>query len=169
MYYLPSPPLSEFVAVFWYFRGHEVSNAKELVLPTGTVDLVIQLDSTRSSNSRIFGPRTNSVVVKTASEYELIGVHFKPGGAFPFLRFPVSDLQNVGISLGDLWGEEDAQRLLWMLHEAPTAERKFRILERWLLGLAGECLQNHAAVTFAMHVFSSSPYGSASEVADKTG
>jgi len=169
MYYVPGPPLSEFVALLWYFRGDEVPNAKERVLPTGAVDLIIRLDSARTSDSGMHGPRTRSVVITTTSRHELIGVHFKLGGAFPFLQFPVGDLQNAGISLSDLCGERNAQQLLSMLYEAPTGERKFRVLEQWLLQLAGDRLQKHPAVTFAMRAFCSGPYGSAAEIADKTG
>lgn len=169
MHYVPGPPLSEFVVLFWYFLGHEVPNVKERVLPTGTVDLIIRLDSTRTSDSGMFGPRTRFVVIKTAVEHELIGVHFRPGGAFPFLRSPVGDLQDAVISISDLWGEEDAQRLLCMLHETPTGESKFRILEQWLLRIADGRLRNHPAVTSGMRAFCSDAYRSASEVADKTG
>jgi len=175
MYYVPGPPLSEFVALFWYFRGDEVANAKERVLPTGAVDLIIRLDSGRTSDSGMHGPRTRSVVITTTSRHELIGVHFKLGGAFPFLQFPVGELQNAGISLSDLWGERDAQRLLSMLHEVPTGKGKFQVLEQWLLQLAGDRLQKHPAVTFAMRAFCSGPagpagpYGSAGEIAHKTG
>jgi AraC-like DNA-binding protein len=169
MYHVPGRPLSEFVAVFWYYQGHEVPNAKERVLPTGVVDLIIRLDSARTCDSGMFGPRTRSVVIKTTSRHELIGVHFRVGGAFPFLQFPVGDLQNAGLSINDLWGEGDAQRLLCMLHEAPTGERKFQILEQWLLHLAGDRLQKHPAVVFAMRAFWSGPFGSAAELADKTG
>ena len=190
MYYVPGPPLSEFVALFWYFRGDEVPNAderseckpdraqpsiKESVLPTGAVDLIIRLDSGRTSDSGMQGPRTRSVIITTTSRHELIGVHFKLGGAFPFLQFPVGELQNAGISLSDLWGERDAQRLLSMLHEVPTGKGKFQVLEQWLLQLAGDRLQKHPAVTFAMRAFCSGPagpagpYGSAGEIAHKTG
>jgi AraC-like DNA-binding protein len=169
MYHIPGRPLSEFVVVFWYYQGHEAPSAKEGVLPTGAVDLIIRLDSARTCDSAMFGPRTRSVVIKTTSRHELIGVHFRVGGGFPFLQFPVGDLQNAGLSINDLWGEGDAQRLLCMLHEAPTGERKFQILEQWLLHLAGDRLQKHAAVVFAMRAFWSGPFGSAAELADKTG
>jgi AraC-like DNA-binding protein len=172
MYYVPGSPLSEFVELFWYFRGDEVPNAKERVLPTGAVDLIIRLDSARTSDSGMQGPRTRPVVITTTSRHELIGVHFRLGGAFPFLQFPVGELQNAGISLSDLWGERDAQRLLSMLDEAPTGKGKFRILERWLLQLAADRWQKHPAVTFAMRAFCSGPsgsFGSAAEVAHKTG
>jgi AraC-like DNA-binding protein len=169
MHYVPAPPLSEFVALFWYFRGDEVSNAKELVLPTATVDLIIRLDSARTSDSRIFGPRTRSVVIQTPSERELIGVHFKPGGAIPFLRFPVTDLQNLDIDVSDVWGKENAERLLCMLHETSGPRSKFKILEQWLLQLAGDRRQSHPVVTFAMRAFCSGPYGSTAEIAERTG
>jgi AraC-like DNA-binding protein len=78
-------------------------------------------------------------------------------------------LENTGVSINDLWGEQDAQRLLGLLHEAPTGEKKFQILERWLLHLAGDRLQKHPAVVFAMRAFLSGPFGSAAELADKTG
>jgi AraC-like DNA-binding protein len=169
MYRVPGRPLSDFVTVLWYYQGDEVPNATERVLPTGAVDLIIRLDSERTRDSGLFGPRTRSVVIKTTSRFELIGVHFKVGGAFPFLRFPVDELQNAGITIHDLWGEQDAQRLLCMLHEAPTGEAKFLILERWLMRLGNDRLEKHPAVVFAMREFLSGPFGSAAELADRTG
>jgi transcriptional regulator GlxA family with amidase domain len=79
------------------------------------------------------------------------------------------DLQNRGISVSDLWGKENAERLLCMLHQTPSAGRKFRILEQWLVRLAGDRLQTHPAVTFAMRAFCSGPSGSATEIAQRTG
>src|SRR5215471_5985789 len=141
MYHVPGRPLSDFVALFWYYRGNEVPNATERVLPTGAVNLIIRLDSGRPCDSGMFGPHTRSVVIKTTSRYEMIGVHFRVGGAFPFLRFPVDELQNAGIAINDLWGERDAQRLLWMLREASTREAKFLILEQWLMRSGSDRLQ----------------------------
>ena len=42
-YYIPEKPLSEFVGLFWYWRGHYVPYSKERVLPMGTAELVISL------------------------------------------------------------------------------------------------------------------------------
>jgi AraC-like DNA-binding protein len=169
MYYVPGPPLADFVELFWYFQGAEVSNAKERVLPTGAVDLIIRLDSPRASESGLQGPRTRSAVIRTSSRFELLGVHFKHGGAFPFIPLPLAELQNIGASLTDVWGRGSAERLLSELHDAPAAERKFRVVERWLIELADNRLQNHPAVRFAMREFCSGPFGSTAEVADKTG
>jgi len=169
MQYAPGPPLSEFVDFLWYFRGTEVSNAKERVLPTGALDLIIRLDSARTSDSGMHGPRTRSVVIRVGSLSELLGVHFKHGGAFPFVHLPVGELHNIGVSITDLWGERNAQRLLSELHEAPAPDNKFRVLELWLTQLASNRLKKHPAVTFAMRAFCSGPFGSTAKVVDKTG
>lgn len=169
MYYVPPPPLSEFVELLWYFQGDEISNAKERVLPTGAADLIIRLDSARASDSAMFGPRTRPAVIRTSSRFEMLGVHFKLGGAFPFLQCPVGELHNAGVTVGDLWGERQAERLLSELHEARGAERKCRLLGQWLMRLAADRLDRHPAVTFAMRAFCSGPFGSAAEIADKTG
>ena len=115
------------------------------------------------------GPRTQSVVIRTSSRFELLGVHFKLGGAFPFVQLPVGELHNIGVTLSDLWGERNAQRLLSELHEAPGAQRKFRLLEQWLIERATDRLRKHPAVTFAMRAFCSGPFGSTAQIADKTG
>ena len=106
-HYVPKQPLSEFVGLFWYWRGHDVPCSKERILPMGTVELVINLGSGRSSESGISGPHSRSFIIERTFR-DLLGVHFKLGGAFPFLGFPFGDLHNLGITLDDLWGERRA-------------------------------------------------------------
>src|SRR5262245_12099648 len=51
--HLPGPPLSEFIEVLWLYENPQPSHASERVLPTGTVELVINLheDAGRSFDS----------------------------------------------------------------------------------------------------------------------
>jgi len=63
----------------------------------GTVELVINLGSGRSSESGISGPHSRSFIIERTFRDQLLGVHFKLGGAFPFLGFPFGDLHNLGI------------------------------------------------------------------------
>lgn len=44
--YIPRPPLSDFVEVFWLYEGF-TQPAKERALPTGTVELVLSLRDDR--------------------------------------------------------------------------------------------------------------------------
>jgi AraC-like DNA-binding protein len=134
----------------------------------GTVELVIRLESGRTSHSGIAGPRSSSLIIQRRASDQLLGIHFKPGGAFPFLGFPFAELHNRWITLGDLWGEQKAARLLSLLSEARTIELKFRLLERWLTWIAGPRLRHHAAVSFALAEFDNDPgLRSSAAVAEK--
>jgi len=164
----PTGVLSKFVELFWYWSDHPRPFTQERILPFGTVELVIRLESSRTSASGIAGPRSRPTIIERRQSNQLLGVHFKPGGAFPFLGFPFGELHNTWVTLADLWGEKRAGRLLCLLHEAPTIERKFEVLERWLTWIASEPLQHHAAVAFALGQFDSDPGLQSSAVVAET-
>lgn len=169
-HYIPRKPLSDFVATFWYWQGHEASSSRERVLPTGAADLVIRVGNPRPPDSGISGARSQSIIIERRTEDRLLGIHFKAGGAFPFLGFPPEELHNRGITLADLWGQGRASQLLGLLHDAQTVEGKFQVLERWLLQTADRPLEHHRAVAFAIKEFSSDPgLRSSAEVAGKVG
>src|SRR2546425_7733202 len=42
-FYKPKPPLSKFVDSFWLYEGNEAEHKTERILPTGTLELVINL------------------------------------------------------------------------------------------------------------------------------
>jgi len=169
-YYVPKIPLSEFVRLFWYWRGHSVDFSKERVLPMGTVELVINLGSGRAADAVICGPQSRSFIIERTSQDELLGIHFNIGGAFPFLVFPCGELHNLNISLADLWGERRAGELLSLLSDAPTAKLKFRVLEKWLIMVATRPLKHRPAVSFAVREFQRDPaLLKCGEMADRVG
>jgi AraC-like DNA-binding protein len=98
------------------------------------------------------GPHSSFFVIDTAQQDSVIGVHFKPGGAFPFFKMPASELHNLHVSLEDLWGHE-AGLLRQRLLESPTPERKFQVLEECLLARAFRPLQRHRTVDCALRLF----------------
>jgi AraC-like DNA-binding protein len=169
-FHIPSPPLSEFVALFWYYEGYALPHAKERLLPTGTTELVINLledrietfsgeDSTPQTfrGGVVCGPHSEYFVIDTSQEETIIGVHFKPGGAFPFFKLPAGELHNLHVSLGDLWGSaafELRERLLAVA--APQA--RLRLLEQFLLTRLAKPLARHPAVSFALKEFQSVPH-----------
>ncbi len=149
-FYFPQSQLADFIERFWYWKGHTVSHSLERILPTGTVELVIVLGSARTSKSVLSGPKSKSSIIQRTAQDELLGIHFKPGGAFPFLKFPFTDLHNIDIGIDDLWGEERANQLLHLLNEADRPERRFRILEMWMTKAMTRSLKHHPAVNFAI-------------------
>lgn len=152
----PSASLSDFVELFWYWSGHPRMDERERIMPMPSLEFVIQLRDSRPY-AGVAGPRSESFILDRRETNAIIGIHFKPGGAFPFLGCAFGDLHNNHASLVELWGEKRARRLLELLYEAPTVDMKFSILERWLLWIADRPVKHHAAVAFALKAFQADP------------
>ena len=136
-FYKPKPPLSKFVDSFWLYEGRGAETETERILPTGTLELAINLrqnelrfydperpaNRSRLSGAVVSGAHGSGFAPESAEEVIIIGVHFKPGGAFPFLGLPAGDLNDTHVDLETLWGRS-AGRLRNRLCEAkPSAER----------------------------------------------
>jgi len=145
--YAPPPPLGSFVELIWYWRGYPTPGARERLLPSSSIELVVDLSS---SNAAVAGPSSECFFIERTAQDELVGVHFSPGGAFPFVAFPLGDLHNRSISLADLCGEPDAAQLVESLHRTRTIDGKLRLVERWLRRIQRRALGHHPAVEFAM-------------------
>ena len=116
-HHIPRPPLSNFIEMLWYYDGYAQPHAKERLMPTGTTELVINL---REDQIRVYdrndtkigqtfpgaivcGPHSEFFVIDTDEQTTVIGVHFKPGGIFPFVELPADELRNQHVGLADLW------------------------------------------------------------------
>lgn len=180
---IPRPPLSNFVELLWLYEGYSQPHDKERLLPNGSMELVINLredlarvydrrDAGQFQTTRgaiLVGVQSEFFVLDTAQQSSVIGVHFKPGGAFPFFNLGAGEFHNQHLSLDLLWGT-GAVELRDRLLEAPTPETKFQILEESLLSHARKPLSRHPSVNFALHEFGnflSSP--SIAQVTDQIG
>jgi AraC-like DNA-binding protein len=167
---IPGPPLSAFVDMFWLYEGYQQPHKLERLLPDGSIELVVNLkeDVTRVydprdtakvttlTGSSIAGPHSEFFVIDTAEQHTVAGIHFKPGGAFPFLCLPSTELHNRLVSLDDLWGPL-ARQFRERLLEAPTAEAKFDVMGRVLIARAAGRFARHPAVAFALREFRAAP------------
>jgi len=167
--YIPRPPLSDFVEMFWFHQGQSAPHAKERVLPNGSMALIVNLqddkfriyDSASDESARtipgslVAGARSEYAVIDAPNQTSLIGVHFKPGGGFPFFRLPAGELHNTTVSLDLLWGTW-ARELRERLLEEPSIDARFQILEHMLMGQATRTARprwRHPAVAFALERF----------------
>ncbi len=169
--YVPRPPLSQFVHLLWLYEGYTQPHAKERVLPTGQMQIVINLLQDKScvydrddtercqtfSGSLLAGAHSEYLVISTAMQASVVGVSFKPGGAFPFLRMPAGELRNATVSLDTLWGAA-AVDLRDRLLEALTREARIAVLEQVLLAELARGFDQHAAVGFALRQFMAEPH-----------
>jgi AraC-like DNA-binding protein len=163
----PLPPLSNFVELFWFYDGYPPGpHKKERLMPDGSIELVINL---KQDEARIYdrenldkyarlpgavlcGPHSSFFVIDTAQQDSVIGVHFKPGGAFSFFKMPAGELHNLHVSLEDLWGHQ-AGLLRERLLEAQTPRKKLQLFEECLLKQAFRPLERHPAVDCALGLF----------------
>src|SRR5262249_42525923 len=136
--YAPAPPLGEFVDSLWLFADSP-PHARERIVPSGTLELVINLcedeiriyDSATADRYRRFpgpvvsGAYRHSFVIDTREHASIIGVHFKPGGASPFLGIPAEELTDAHVDLEALWGP-CAKELHERLCDAGSPARRFR-------------------------------------------
>lgn len=169
--HVPRPPLSQFVHLLWLYGGYTQPHLKERVLPTGQMQIVINLLEDRSaiydrdntercqtfSGSLLSGAHAEYQVISTAMQASVVGVSFKPGGAFPFLRMPAGELRDTTVSLDALWGAA-AVDLRNQLLEATTPRARFEVLERALCKELSRGLNSHAAVGFALRRFMTDPH-----------
>ena len=169
--YKPPPPLDRFVEVIWVMESPATPHSKERLLPDGSVELVFDLGSGRFPiftnetltrreffrESVVCGPHSQAFGIDTSNGTRVAGVHFKPGGAHPFLRLPSGELHNAHIGLDTVWGRAAVSRVREQLLEAPTPEAKVKVLERQLLAIANGEPERHPAVAYALNEFHSTP------------
>lgn len=165
-FYKPKPPLSNFVDSFWLYEGRGATQQSERILPTGTLELAINLrqnelrfydperpyNRSRLSGAVVSGAHGSGFVPESPEEVGLIGVHFKPGGAFPFLGLPAGDLADIHVDLEALWGPS-ANRLRERLRETRTAAERFQLLHTALLSRLCRGVEKHYAVSTALEMF----------------
>jgi AraC-like DNA-binding protein len=162
----PCASLAGFVDLLWYWDGPRRPHSYERLLPDGSMELVVNLydDEIRSYDQRDFrtyqrlepavlvGPHSEYFVLDTTQQVRVLGVHFRPGGAFPFLRAPADELHGLHVSLADLWGGF-ARALRERLLSAPTVDAQFDLMEAALNARIARPLEHHRAVAFALREF----------------
>jgi AraC-like DNA-binding protein len=179
----PRSPLGEFVETLWHCAGYVPKHGRERRLPSGVVELVINL---RDDTMRVYdqdhrdgfrcvrgsvlcGPQARHIILDTRCQESAIGVQFKPGGAAPFFGLPTRELSDVQVPLADIWGAA-ADDLRQQLLEARTPQARLALLETTLLQHVVRPLERHPAVAVALRAFQNGPCrASIAQVVNKTG
>lgn len=157
--YAPRPPLAEFIADFWLYEDYVGVHPHERILPTGTFELVFNLredqmriyrgaegvDCRMFQGAVISGTYSEPFMSDCVEEIALLGVHFKPGGAFAVLGINAWELSNAHVDLSALWGST-ASLLREQLCSLRTPEARFLLLERVLLKRLADRSGHHPAV-----------------------
>ncbi|MGX9791996.1 DUF6597 domain-containing transcriptional factor [Mycobacterium sp. MMS18-G62] len=159
--YRPGPPLAGLVEYMWALRDAP-AHSTERIVPSGTLELVVNLhedalriyDTTARSWRRysgvvVSGAYRRFFVIDTRDHASIVGVHFRPGGAWAFLGVAPGELADRHVDLAMLWGRP-ALELRERLCAAPTTAERFTLLERELCSRLAGRRPGHPAVPFAL-------------------
>lgn len=177
----PAAPLNRRIHKLWYARVLHASHSRERVLPTGRVQIIINLardfllespdalKPIRESPSLIIGARSVYEIIDTADLADLIGIVFEPGGFPPFVRDSAHLFSNLSVDLEAVWGAS-ARSLRDHLLELPTPEARLHALEQFLLFKFTLSMTRHPVIDFALSRFQHTPgIATVNEVARTTG
>ncbi len=103
----------------------------------------------RFSAALVSGAYQRPFVIDTREHASVIGVHFKPGGAFPFFRGAVGELADAHVDLEVLWGA-GARELRERLCAAEIPPERFQILQRALMVRISRSFGHRAAVQIGL-------------------
>ena len=159
------PPLSDFIDNFWLYDGYSSPHAHERIFPNGTFELVFNLRDdelriysaadpgrySRHSGALLSGPYNSFFITDRAEEFSVMGAHFRPGGAFPFLGLSAYELAGMHLDLATLWGwraEETRERLAAMA----SVRNRFQLLESTMRSRLHDPVKHHPAVSLALEV-----------------
>jgi AraC-like DNA-binding protein len=158
--HIPGPPLSDFVECMWSLCDAP-AHSTERIVPSGTLELVINLHEDeiriydlrgtvrRFSGAVVSGAYRRFFVIDTRAHASLVGVHFRPGGAEPFLGVPPGALVDRHVDLDALWPGSAAE-LRDRLCEAARPAARFAVLEQVLLQRLARRRGGHPAVPLAL-------------------
>jgi AraC-like DNA-binding protein len=181
----PSAPLSSFIDMLWLWdrEGPPAPFSKERIMPTGAMGLIFNLqeDQTRVYDREnthlcrtfrgavVIGAHSEFTVIDTAEQTVVMGVSFRPGGAFPFFRPPTGEFRDAHVALEDVWGSR-ADCLRTRILEADTPARKFAALESVLSAEVVRPMVRDRAVAHALEALTVRSHpGAVAQVTSATG
>ena len=163
----PCPPLAKYIDYFGYWeRGGSLAH-RSRALPRGAATVIIDVSSLQRvdffaadalsrldvSPAFVAGAGTISYVTQINPAQAVMTIHFRPGGAVPFLTTPQGGLENSCVDLTEIWGS-DATALRERLVTALSWPTRIALLQDYLLG---RMRGRNAAVTAALATIESRP------------
>jgi AraC-like DNA-binding protein len=161
----PRPELAPFVRRVWAADGDAPCGDRELVLPTGTMHVVIRLDeplrvfdgltgaAPRNLGHAIIGGARAAPYVRDVSRpVRSVGAQLRPGVAELLLGVPAIELAERHTRLDDLWGGAAAE-LRERLALALDAGQRLALFEAALLARLPRVRALHPAIAHALAQF----------------
>src|SRR5690348_8462781 len=150
----PKMPLGALVECLWYGEGAPGPHQQERLLPQAQAAMILNLreepiaiyEDNRAAEyygTAVFsGARSNCFTIDCNQQERVVGIQFAVGGAFPFFRMPMSELEDASFDMGDLWGVEAE----WVRERVLSAQTPRAMLEE-----LAACLEERLRVSGSRH------------------
>ena len=139
-------PLVHHIESIFHFKGFKPNHSIERVVPTGHLFIIFELDgfvrhtfdndslqpNATYKNVWVSGMHKNYLSISAHQDSEMFVIQFKTSGAYPFLKIPVSELNNKVVPAEELFGN-DILDLRTDILNGKNSMDKFKTAERWLL------------------------------------
>jgi AraC-like DNA-binding protein len=184
MKYWEQPPiarLARHVECFWFVSDADGSatGATERVLPDGCLEWIFHLGvpferATLSGvweeqpRSFIVGQLTRFLLLQARGRVEIMGVRFKPGGAYRFLQLPLESLTDNNVPTADVWGRK-GNYLEQAVLEAGSSARRQQLVEEFLLIMLQETAPRRRLEATIAEIIRSRGQTRVHELADQIG
>jgi hypothetical protein len=137
--YQPMSPLADYVEFIGHWRRRG-SDYRSRAVPRGAVTMIFDVGHRQRLNvyaadsktrlsvppAFITGSHTVPYVSDITADEPVMAVHFRPGGAYPFLGKPLCDLENTYVGVEQVWGR-DGRELHERLIDASAVATRFQI------------------------------------------
>jgi AraC-like DNA-binding protein len=177
----PVSPLADYVEYIGDWRGREADYWSR-ALPRGAVTVIFDVGQRQQLNfyaadgktrlsvppAFIIGSHTASYVSNIAAREPVMAIHFRPGGAFPFLGMPVGDLEDAHVGIDQVWGS-DGRDLHERLIETSSTATRFRIIEEFLLSRPSLTVNRQPGVAAAIAAIEDNPSIRMADIRDQVG
>jgi AraC-like DNA-binding protein len=181
---IPATPLAPFIRTLWYARVSHASHSRERVLPSGCVQVILNLareyvldcpehrPDVYRPPALVIGARSVYEIVDTSDMADLIGIVFSPGGFTAFASDAAHYFSNKTVALDSIWGG-DTHRLRDRLRALGSPQDRLLYLERFLAARFTSQLDRRPRppqIQYALRYFAHNPgIASVREAARQTG
>jgi len=141
----PNNSLKDKIECYWILEitGKDINpNNVERVIPMGFSELIFHFGDnylmdinnsfSRLEKSLFTGQLTSSIYFKASGKTGILGVKFKPFGAFYFISKPLFEFENKSSNLKKIFNKFEIELLENKLHNSLN-EEKVRIIEQFLM------------------------------------
>ena len=139
------PPFDQYLEAIFHYKHFMPDHSIERVVPTGHIFLIFELDGfvrhtydneTLEPNNTftkvwVSGMHKNYISISAHEDSEMFVIQFKPYGAYPFIHFPVHELNEKVVPAEGVFGQEIFDLRTQILAQE-TSEEKFLMAETWL-------------------------------------